>query len=214
MRYTLLLLAFLFIELFSQTNHQDLYNDHPLTAWTAVKAVRNNHDTTAIPVLIDILEKKPPFLQLHILRVLHQLGDKGAEARTLAFIKRADGFKKHTVPLDPLEAKVDATEILFNMGNFSTYNYVFEMLNREKPKIFSTCIKLLPGIMKNVPEKREEAKKELIFILDNNKESYYRLYAMKYLYEEFGKDIIVKVKERLEKDTDPDIKKLASEYIR
>lgn len=194
-------------------NVRNLLSSNTMTAWSAIKDIRNEMDTAAIPYMHKILEEKPPFLQLVMLKALMKMGDKSVERRTLDLIERADTFSKNAVKLDPLEAKVDATEILFDLGNYSTHNFVFQILEREKPRIYSTSMKLLPAIMKNVPEKKEQAKNELIFILKNNKESYYRLYAMEYLYNELEKDSFDLLKLKAEKDESPQIRERAKELL-
>jgi hypothetical protein len=212
--FTFLGVLFFLQTLLPQSNNvKDLYSDDIMTAWTAVKIIRNNNETDAIPALLDLLDKKPPFLQLVILKALKELDYQNVEEKTLQLINRADSFAKHTIHIDPLEAKIDATAILFDIGNFSTANLVFDILNRDKPKIYSTCIKLLPKIIRNVPEKKDKAKEELIYILENNKEPYYRYHAMIYLYEELGAEMHPFIKKLHDNDDDPDIKKKAAEFL-
>ncbi|WP_148267668.1 hypothetical protein [Ignavibacterium album] len=74
--------------------------------------------------------------------------------------------------MDKLELKVDATEILINLQDYSTINYLWQILERDKPggKIEPTVISILSKLL-YVPQYESRAKQELLDIYNS---SYYR----------------------------------------
>jgi hypothetical protein len=143
---------------------QDLYSDNNYTVFTALMVIRDQNLTQAVPALSEIITTKPPRMQWTILETLFELNDPGIYEKTLAFIARADDFANAEYPMDPLEAKVDATGILFSLKDFQTADLVMELINRHNPitKDDISAFQLLNTLVENLPQYEVEVKNKMI----------------------------------------------------
>jgi hypothetical protein len=88
-----------------------------------------------------------------------------------------------------LEQKVIITSSLMKRGDFSTNEYVFELIEEKKPGTFIAAADMLNKIIQNVPEREAEAKAELIRLaqLDDKNESYD---AVNSLIRKYGEETV------------------------
>jgi hypothetical protein len=85
---------------------------------------------------------------------------------------------------DVLRCKERITRLLFLSGDYSTYQFVFDLVEREKPRTFSDAPFDLADIIRHVPGKEDEARAELLRLLSlDNDES---ISAMESLEEIYG----------------------------
>ena len=137
-----------------------------------------------------IFSQEEPFIIMEYLRALDIIKADNIEDIAFEFIDFADNFSTMEPTRDPLEAKVFATEVLFNVNNYSTVVYVFEILERDWPLINITAFNLLDDIVENVPQYEADAKSMLLNIVDNSDNNDYRSYAIQHLEENYGIDLL------------------------
>jgi hypothetical protein len=133
-----------------------------------------------------------PFLIQEYLNTLNIIGSEHLESIALEFVDFADNFNNMEPSSDPLEAKVFATSVLFRLGNYTTTEYVFELLNRDLPVINITAFNMLEKIIINVPQYEPDSKSELISIIDNSENNDYRLYSLECLERHYGEELLDK----------------------
>ena len=107
----------------------------------------------------------------NFLRVLDELNTPNLQNITKHFIDTIDYYPRNTF-IDKLELKVDATGILINLQDYSTINYLWQILERDKPggKIKPSVINILSELL-YVSQYETRAKQELLDIYNS---SYYR----------------------------------------
>ena len=152
--------------LFSQDKQHiinDLYSPDEIVVWAALEDIEANRIGEAIPIIIDLIPIKHPTTQLRFLEVLQFFNYEGLIDLVYEFIGRADSFNNIDPPFDPLRAKIRATLLLFYLGDFNTYEYVFQVINRSKPAVANEAIYLLPFIYENVPTSSNDAYNELLY---------------------------------------------------
>ncbi len=106
---------------------------------------------------------------------------------------RSGGFPYK--PDDPLQIKYEITRRLIKRNDFSTYQYVFELARREKPKAVPGISIVLERIIKNLPEQEYACKSELERIAKETNSGEH-VNALAVLCRLYGKEFI-----RLTKDT-------------
>ncbi len=117
----------------------------------------------AVPFLEQTIWQQDRYLTYEYLLALSKYNSVNFVQYAHQFINQVDtmhidGFSF----LDPLEMKVHITLKLFKKEDFTTANYVFELIDREKPKIFINESHYLDYIINNLPSYEEQAKQELI----------------------------------------------------
>lgn len=125
-----------------------------------------------IPVLEErIFFCEDDFEVYNFLRVLDELNSPNLSNITKHFIDTIDYYPSSTF-MDKLELKVDATWILIKLQDYSTINYLWQILERDKPggKIEPSVINILAELL-YVPQYESRAKQELLDIYNS---SYYR----------------------------------------
>lgn len=142
---------------------QDLYSADDTVVWEALEQIEANQVVEAIPVIINLISLKNPTTQIRFLESLHTLDYEDLIDIVFEFIDRADTFSEFDPPFDPLKAKISATLLLFYLGDFSTYDYVFEYINRSKPVVADEAIYLLPFIYEYVSTSSNDAYNELLY---------------------------------------------------
>jgi hypothetical protein len=118
-----------------------------------------------------IFSNEDDFEVYNFLRVLDQLNSPNLLDITLHSIDTIDYYPSSAF-MDKLELKVAATEILIKLQNYTTINYLWQILERDKPggKIEPSVIKILSELL-YVPQYEARAKQELLDIYNN---SYYK----------------------------------------
>ncbi|HMN26260.1 MAG TPA: hypothetical protein PKE38_17260, partial [Ignavibacteriaceae bacterium] len=125
-----------------------------------------------IPALEErIFLSEDDFEVYNFLRVLDELNAQNLQNITSHFIDTIDYYPGSAF-MDKLELKVDATGILINLQDYSTINYLWQILERDKPggKIEPSVINILSELL-YVPQYETRAKQELLDIYNS---SYYR----------------------------------------
>lgn len=150
---------------------KDLFSNDDLIVWEALEEIENLNITEAIPVLIDLISAKHPVTQLRFLEVLKYLKYDQLRSAAYEFIHRSDTFNDFDPPYDPLKAKVKVTLLLFYLGDFNTYNYVFDYISEIKPNVADEAIYLLPLISEYVPSHSNQAYIELLYAYINSEEN-------------------------------------------
>jgi len=154
-----------------------------------------------------------PFMIYTYLKALDILHSQNIVDFTFEFITRADDFDDVEPAEDPLEMKVKATIFLFNADNYSTSNYVFEIISRDRPTVNPYALTLLGRIMAEVPDYYEQAKSELLYIMNNAPDEISRFNAMFYLNEFSGTDVISEFVDKFINDPDMTVRSQALDHL-
>lgn len=101
-----------------------------------------------------------------------------------------------------LTLKILAAYTLFELGNYSKYQYVFDELSQEEPRISSYLISMLSDIIRNIPSEEMRAKNALIKIAAENSEDLFRYYVISDLAELYGEEMIPFFTERFVMEED------------
>lgn len=112
-----------------------------------------------------------------------------------------------------LEDKVKATEVLFKNGDYSKAEFVFQLLDRDKPSINTIALRMLKEIMLHVPQYAEKAKNELITIAQTSTDAEDRIHALWYLEEIYGEEIFDLIVRIFTEDEHPNNRIKAFEHM-
>jgi hypothetical protein len=167
-------------------------DDHEVV-FNTLDSIVQARDVRAIPTLHELISTRTPYIQLEFLRTLYALSDTELNEYCFEFINRAGNFGTHEYRYDPLEARLRATFILMENGNFSTVNYVWDFIDREKPNLPRTTHSLylyLPIIAENLPQYRSKLWDELVFVYQNSTDETTRYYAIYRLLEIFKEETV------------------------
>jgi hypothetical protein len=174
---------------YSQVLLEDLDNPQSNVKLYALKIIIDKNLVEFIPgIQIRLFEQPTLHMQFAFLDALAKLQDSEIEQWTLSFIENADNFQ---YPEDPLFYKVYGTEILFSIGNYSSVEYVFDLLNRDQNFVDPICLNLLKEIVLNLSQWNPEATAELVRIFNNlNIDNSIRYSSLRILYETNYNDIL------------------------
>lgn len=191
-----------------------LYSENYYSKLAAVECVNALGIQEAADILVKLIGIQQPYLQLLFLNTLYVLEYNDIPTLAHELISRADTFDEDPeYPYDPLEAKVFATRILVNIGDFSAIEYVFDQLNGNEVTYNNIiAFHLLPDIMANMPNYKDEAKNILLNELDNENVDI-RYYALLYLAQEFGEEMNNELRNKFINDNDLPTKIMALEYL-
>ena len=147
-------------------------------------------------------------IQIDYLLALLTLNSTITEEFTLAFLDTLDAISLGKPDFIPyaLELKVRATEILFELENYSTVEYVFELIDQDKPAVNIWAIDLLPQIVKHVPSYTELAKTELIYASTYASSEVDRLNSLVNLIFLFGEETLPILLIACQQDENPGIR--------
>jgi hypothetical protein len=192
----------------------DLYSDNIYDPIGAITIICSYNITEAFDDISTLYDQKPPIVQHWFLIALQQFEDTLLYNRLIDYITRADSFVSEEYPLDPLTEKVHATYLLFSLGDYSTYNYVFELINRDGlTEIDPTAFKSLEIILNNIPNAEIEAKNILLNLLDNSTDTDYRYFSMIALVEKYQSEMTSRILNSFENDSYLPVRILALEYL-
>jgi hypothetical protein len=196
LKLSLILFYTLSVNIYSQPTVEDLDNPSPLVRSNALLQIYDlKLFEFADELEVRIFAQPEPFMIDMYLRTLKEIESPNLYEITIQFMGIADDFANMNPPKDPLESKVMATDILFSFGDYSTANYVFEILERDRPQINEIALALLKEIILNVPEHEQQAKSELLYIVNNipatttGPEDFNRYNAVSYLSEIYGSEV-------------------------
>lgn len=192
----------------------DLYADNIWQPPSAISYIIEYDLVEAMDILPELYDEKPPIVQITFLEAFLYFEDPSTQELLLDFIERADGFVNEEFPLDPLQQKVAATYYLFAIDDYSTYGYVFDIINRDGlensgPIAFNS----LSLIMNNMPLAEIQAKNSLIEIWDNSLNSHNKYFSMLALVEKYGTEMISRIINTFNTDDHLPSRSLALEYL-
>lgn len=195
---------------------QKLQSDDYFTKLNAISDL--TYDTNvpeAVPILEKIFWQQDRRTMLRILRALSKYKSPNCIKLAHQCLNGLDTIKSHShfSGNDLLECQVDITNSLFEMGDYSTYKYVFEMVEREKPKVFSLASKLLGAILLNLPSEEKRAKEELVRIVELNSPDE-SPEALRYLEEKYGESALMLIEYAISHSTKGIIKRNALGLIK
>ncbi|HXG38334.1 MAG TPA: hypothetical protein VNL36_06165 [Bacteroidota bacterium] len=178
-------------------------------AFDAIQRIGEHGITEAIPKLEELFWKREPLYQDHYLRLLWKLGAPSALSFARALIDSADAQKPRLGGVDPLHRKVLATEVLVDLGDFSTVPLVFELLRREKPRVQSDARRILRPIAQKVSLYADSARTELLRLVREGPQRDDRFLSLIDLVELYGNRMIELLFERAVDDTNFVIRRFA-----
>lgn len=112
-----------------------------------------------------------------------------------------------------MESRVRAIEVLFKNGDYSKTEFVFQLLDRDKPRINTTALRLLKEIILHVPQYAERAKSELITITQISTYSDDRIDALWDLEKIYGEEIFDLMVKTFTEDEHPTNRIIALEHM-
>ncbi|OGU64025.1 MAG: hypothetical protein A2W30_10180 [Ignavibacteria bacterium RBG_16_36_9] len=145
-----------------------------------------------IPVLEERIYAEEYLYAAHrMLFALAKLDSDNLEQIALDFIENVDNLTLRT-PDDPLSSKVFATQVLFNLQNYSTIDYIFQIVERDRPEFNVLTIFILIQFLNNVDltQYREYAKTELLNYLNTDADYIVRSLVLDRLAVNFGTQVI------------------------
>jgi len=126
-----------------------------------------------------------------ILFALAKLDSDNLEQIALDFIENVDNLM-YLTPDDPLNSKVYATQILFNLHNYNTIDYIFQIVDRDRPDFNPLTIFLLTEFLSNsdLAQYREYAKNELVNYMNTDADYITRSLVLDRLADSYGIELI------------------------
>jgi hypothetical protein len=160
----------------------------------ALSKIRQDNLTQYIPVLVEnTFEQSEPVMIKHFMETLAHLDYEDIGEIAYQFIKMSKEFENMFPIADPLEMKVVATQILFDIGDFSTVDYVLELAERDYPFNQGSrlmTVSMLGRVNEEVPAFEEEAKEILLQSVYNSTNVNVRQIAVSVLYEKYGGELV------------------------
>jgi hypothetical protein len=145
-----------------------------------------------VPILEQTIWNQDKYLAYDYLVALNKYNSSNFTSMAHQFIDAVDtmsvimnSFSLFSV----LEMKVYTTDDLMDRGDFSTIQFVFELIESKKPGTFIGAANMLTKIIENVPQHESEAKAELIRLaqLNDRNESYNAVY---WIIKHYGEETI------------------------
>jgi HEAT repeat protein len=99
------------------------------------------------------------------------------------------------------EMRAQVANILIDIGNYSKVQYIFDLIEINKPEVSSEAITILPKIIEKIPEFENEAKNELIFVAINSDFEMLRFNSLVILLNYYGVEVLPLFLERLKNDS-------------
>ncbi len=138
-----------------------------------------------VPILEQTLHQQGRTLAYRYLRALAKYNSPNFTSLAHWFINSVDTLQVENVSFETaLEMKVYVTDKLIDRGDFSTVQYVFDLVEEKKPETFIGAANMLNKIIENVPQWEAELKAELIRLtyLNDYFESYDAIYSLTKYY--------------------------------
>jgi hypothetical protein len=179
----------------AQTNNlpliAELESEDALVKFNAIAIIITDTLFEYVPYLEEniFIQSEPYTIKLY-LDALNKLNSPNIVEITYAYIDSANNFSNMFPPIDPLESKARAVKILFDHGDTTRANIIFELIDRDKPNI--SLVGLIPDllnyIINNIPGLKYRAKDELLYLSRNWSDDLGRSFCQLYLYENFGSE--------------------------
>ena len=191
-----------------------LFDSNVQIRYETINSITKQQLEEDVPYIEEAIFDQPePFMIYKYLKALQTLNSPNIVSFTKQFIVLSDEFEDMRPAEDPLEMKVKATLILFNLGNYSTVDYVFELVQRDSVNINIYALDALGRILLEVPRYSEIAKTELLFVLDNSTDETSRSLAMLYLNEYSSTEFLTNYLDKFINDPDETIRNQAFCYL-
>jgi hypothetical protein len=143
-----------------------------------------------VPILEQTLFQQGRSLAYAYISALAKYNSPNFTALAHWFINSVDTLQVENISFEtPLEMKAYITDDLMDRGDFSTIQYVFDLVENKKPGTFIGAANMLNKIIQNEPESEIEAKAELIRLarLDDKYES---CNAVNWLIKKYGEETV------------------------
>jgi len=141
--------------------------------------ILNEDIPEALPKLEQLISKQDSYIALLFLKGIKKYGSSNTLTLAHWLFNVLDTLNVKYQSMDRLLAKVEVTDILFQLNDYSTVKSIFDLIENKKPLIATKSLFLLEDVMKHVPQFSFQAKQELIRIAninsDNSGQSYYAL---------------------------------------
>jgi hypothetical protein len=135
---------------------------------TAIARVKEYNIIEALPFLEQrIWQQSNITLKLKYLEALQQFSSSSFPTYAQLIIDSAGVFSQNSI-FDSLQIKVSVTSLLFKVGDYTTTQYVFDLLYKDTTESDYEAVELLKQIFLNVPAYSTSAKSELRRIAKSN----------------------------------------------
>jgi hypothetical protein len=217
-RLFIIFILFTLTSICAQNNQLDLIQDlsdpDPNVRARATYTIVKNNLVEYIPYIENLIfGQSEPFMIFDYLEALNKLHSPNIVSITMQYIDLADSFESMFPKDDPLSMKLQATMILFANQNYSTVDYVFQIIERDRPKVDFGALHSLDFIIRNIPDYAVQAKKELIYISNNCPDEYGRYLALLYLNNNYHNEELQQYVDKFTNDLDFTVRLLALEYL-
>lgn len=195
---------------------QKLHSDDYFTKLKAISDLTyNQYVPEAVPFLEKMFWEQDRRTMIRILTALSKYNSPNCISLAHQCLSKIDTIKNRGLieGNDLLECRFDITQSLFAVGDYSTYEYVFEMVERYKPKTFLLAPKLLGSILLNIPAEENRAKEELTRIVQLNSADE-SPEALKYLEEKYGESALMLIEYAISHSANGTIKRNALGLIK
>jgi hypothetical protein len=175
---------------------EDLQSSNNSVKGRALSRLFNFYMPEVVPVLEQMIWNQDRETAETILALLTHYNSNNMVSLAHEYLARVDTMRINENPHfreDLLQLKYNVTRYLFQKGDYSTFQYVFDMVERVKPKTFFGSALKLKRILLNVPGYETQAKTELLRIV-NETDSKERLVAIEVLAEKYGESVYPLVK--------------------
>lgn len=191
-----LLLIFSVFVTKAQTASLPLIEDLERSDYLAIITINADGLVEYVPYLDSSIFKQTHYhLVREYLETLSKLNSSNIIPIAKAFIDSLDSpyfLTDEKDKIDITESRLFATEILFEHGDYTTAKYIFDYININRDNlrhyVFFTR-RSLKLILENVPSLSEQAKKELIYMAQNNSWDEMRWLALLDLNNVLGSEI-------------------------
>ncbi len=192
----------------------DLDSADYMIRWGALEEIIFYDIEDAVPKLEDIIWLQEPGLQVTILQILRTYNSAKTYEYTLAFLDSVDNYSYENSTLKPLDLKIEVLHILFQYNDFSKIDYVFEIIERDRPNINVYTRLLLADIIRKVPEYADRAKAELLNLaMNENANADDRYSALSILNDLYGSEILPEIKETFIYNPDVPTRMMAMKFL-
>jgi hypothetical protein len=130
----ILQLFFLYNISAGQTNQeliQSLYSERLYESLPAIVMIIDRNFSEATDDIIKLYDESPALIKVYFIRALYKFEHPGTKQLAHEFLLNVDSYPEDKLFIDPLEAKVEVTDILFALDDYTTYNYVFDLIDRD-----------------------------------------------------------------------------------
>ena len=170
----------------------DLDSTDYFIRWSALNQISDYNLSETVPKIESIFWNQEPLLQVQCLKNLFQFNSPNFHSLALAFIDSTDNYSYEDNKLKAIDLKVMVTTYLFQLNDYSTANYVIQILERDRNQPYqnSYAVDLLPKIIINVPQYTDSARYALLrIIINDNTNEKQRYRCLRYLNELYGEEV-------------------------